>query len=39
LNICKEVLDSYNDGKYDAKLNEKKGKIHTIGIFDELDVS
>ena len=39
LNICKEVLDSYDDGKYDAKLNEKKGKIHTIGIFDELDVS
>ena len=39
LSVCKDVLDSYADGAYDAKLNSKKGKIHTVGIFDELDMT
>ena len=39
LSVCKDVLDSYADGAYDAKLNSKKGKEHKIGIFDELDMT
>ena len=37
LKICKEVLDSYQDGKYDQKLKSKGGT--TMGIFEELNTS
>ena len=39
LSICKDVLDSYQDGRYDLKLKQKKGNTHTAGIFSELDMT
>ena len=39
LKICKEVLESYEDGTYDKKLKQKNGGQATVGIFDELDMT
>lgn len=39
LKICKEVLDSYKDGKYDEMIRSKKGQGHSGGIFDDLDIA
>ena len=39
LTICKDVLDSYQDGRYDLKLKHKNGNTHTAGIFSELDMT
>ena len=36
--ICKQVLESYANGEYDAKLKLKNGNNHA-GIFSELDVT
>lgn len=38
LKICKEVLESYEDGTYDKKLKLKNGGA-AVGIFDELDMT